>query len=490
MTNTSELVALGAEIGELVSEHPGRGLAEFRKWEHNPVGFIREVLGGDPWSKQVEIATAVRDSPLVAVASGHACGKDWLSAALALHWVYAKGGIVLCTAPTERQIREIFFREVSHFFREDLPGRLLTMQLRMPAAAGACGILGFTSGSASSYSGFHGARVMVILSEAQGVESAAWDGLLNCATGAEDRVLAIGNPLTSSGRFADCFRGSAPYKRFTISCLEHPNLTGERFIPGGPTAQWVETRRAEYGEGSANYRARVLGLFPTESASGLIKRAWCEDAGARWQRRELLKPDGRRVLAIDPARYGPDASCVAVLQGPHLAALETWQGLDTVATVARVREIAAAHGILPKEEWDPIAHIWSKPTGTIVCDAIGVGAGVADALKAAGYAVREFNAGAKPKDPRFANLRCESFWAIRKALESGKIAFPYQEQLVDELCAIRYKQTAGKLVLESKDSLRQKLGRSTDRGDALAMGWWGLAATSDRISIFGALVNL
>ncbi len=76
---------LGQELGELLERHGrGRSLEEFAAYADRPVAFIREVLGGEPWSRQVEIAESVRDSPLVVVRSANAVGKDWIAARLAL----------------------------------------------------------------------------------------------------------------------------------------------------------------------------------------------------------------------------------------------------------------------------------------------------------------------------------------------------------------------------------------------------------------------
>ena len=44
-------------------------------WQADPVGYVREVLRFDPWSKQREILEAVRDHKRVAVRSCHGIGK-------------------------------------------------------------------------------------------------------------------------------------------------------------------------------------------------------------------------------------------------------------------------------------------------------------------------------------------------------------------------------------------------------------------------------
>ena len=113
------------DLGELLATHErGGDLSEFRRYASDPVGFIREVLKGEPWSRQVEIADAVKGSPLVVVRSANAVGKDWIAGGLALWWVYARRGLVLLTGPTERQVREVVMGEVARAFgrAKDLHG--------------------------------------------------------------------------------------------------------------------------------------------------------------------------------------------------------------------------------------------------------------------------------------------------------------------------------------------------------------------------------
>ena len=125
---------LGRDLGDLLATHErGRSLDEFTVYRDDPIGFIRDVLHGDPWGRQEEIAEAVRESPLTVVRSCNGAGKDWLAARLALWWVYARKGLALVTGPTERQVREVVMGEVARAFRkaEDLPGRSPSPGCRM-----------------------------------------------------------------------------------------------------------------------------------------------------------------------------------------------------------------------------------------------------------------------------------------------------------------------------------------------------------------------
>ncbi len=202
LMTTSQLRQLRADIGELVERHVhSDGFEGFRRYGRDPVGFIREVLGGEPWENQIEIALAARDSPKVAVRSGNSCGKDWVAARLALWWVYARGGLVLLTGPTDRQVREVLMHEVRQAWRPELPGTLYERGLRVEQRSDRRGIIAFTSSELSRLTGFHAPAVMAIITEAQGVEDFCYEAMQRCATGAEDRILVVGNPTAPSGRF-------------------------------------------------------------------------------------------------------------------------------------------------------------------------------------------------------------------------------------------------------------------------------------------------
>ena len=80
----------------------------------DPEFFQREVLGWDPWEKQVEIACSVRDHKKTAVKSCHDSGKTADAARIGLWFLYSfQPSIVLTTAPTYRQVEELLWREIS-----------------------------------------------------------------------------------------------------------------------------------------------------------------------------------------------------------------------------------------------------------------------------------------------------------------------------------------------------------------------------------------
>ncbi|MCH8031186.1 MAG: hypothetical protein IIB09_05130, partial [Bacteroidetes bacterium] len=377
MTVKTAVRRLQLDLGQLIERHDtAKSLTDYSVYANDPIGFIRDVLHADPWDRQLDIAEAVRDHPLIVVRSCNAAGKDWIAAHLALWWVYARKGLVLMTGPTERQVKEIAMGEVARAFSRarDLPGELYATALRLGRDETA-GILAFTSTEASKLTGHHADRILAILTEAQGVPDWAWEALMACAVGDEDRLLAVGNPLEPSGTFFTVSR-SPDWCAIRISAEEHPNLVqGRTVIPGGVTQAMARRFANAYGRNSSIYTSRVLGEFPDQGDEALFRRSWLDAAVARWH--ELgSEVDGSLVVAVDPARYGPDATGIAVARGSVVQELEAWAGAsDLMATTKRVCALLERLGV--------------RRAGGVHCkvvvDVVGLGVGVCDRLRELGY---------------------------------------------------------------------------------------------------------
>jgi phage terminase large subunit len=472
MTLHTDLRALRTEVGDLVASHGrARSLDAFARYADDPVGFILEELGADPqmfWSRQREIAELVRDQRYVVVRSCNGLGKDWLAGRLALWWVYSRRGYVLITGPTERQVKHVVMGQVRRAFNAagDLPGSLYELALRLEGSE-EMGILAFTSTDASKLTGFHAPRLMVLITEAQGIEPLVWEGAFSNVTGAESRIVAVGNPLQPEGKFYEVSR-SPSWAAVKIAATEHPNVVQRReVVPGAVTQEFIDLMVQEYGVGSGVYQSRVMGEFPEDSDEALCQRSWITTANERWAALPHGLSDGEVVLALDPARYGPDFSALAVRRGDVIEEIVTWSKLSTVETAGRVIVEMDRLG-LPKDH-------------RVTVDEPGLGGGVIDVLREMGVPTWGYNGGAAPREPeKFRNLRAESFWRLRRRLERGEIALPPDAKLADELCSMRWSiGLDGRVVIESKDELRARIGRSPDRADAVAIvfsgrrtRWW------------------
>jgi hypothetical protein len=77
---------------------------------------------------------------------------------------------------------------------------------------------------------------------------------------------------------------------------------------------------------------------------------------------------------------------------------------------------------------------------------------------------------------RFTNKRTEVYWKFREALDPDQpngspIALPDDPGLLADLTAPTFEDTPQGIKLEPKKNVADRLGRSTDRGDAVVMAW-------------------
>jgi hypothetical protein len=183
-----------------------------------------------------------------------------------------------------------------------------------------------------------------------------------------------------------------------------------------------------------------------------------------------------RVLGVDVARQGSDRTVIQPRQG--LAAFEA-----IVRVHSRIDQTADA--VIAKIDTWGAQSVQVDGTG-------GYGAGVIDRLIQLRYDVMEVQFGAMPRDARFANKRTEMWWDVKEWLERGG-ALPDIPDYLKDLTGPRYdhKNAAGKLALESKESMERRGIRSPDYGDALACSFAYPVSMPERVDdIFGRRLGI
>lgn len=78
---------------------------------------------------------------------------------------------------------------------------------------------------------------------------------------------------------------------------------------------------------------------------------------------------------------------------------------------------------------------------------------------------------------KFTNKRTAALWAFREALDPGQpggspIALPPKPSLVADLTAPTFEVTPQGIKAEPKEKVMERLGRSTNDGDAVVMSWF------------------
>ena len=452
-SSVSPAIAVAREMSQLRKATGARST--------DPVEYAWQVFGMRLWPRQAEITRAVSRHKRVAVRSGHKVSKSHTCALLAIWWVdtHARGRVVI-TAPGNTQIRTIVWRELRYLASHS------TRPLPQPAQLPAVGmqwpdgreIIGFSTSEAERIAGQSGPEMLFIVDEASGVEEYIYEALEgNRAGGAH--ILLVGNPTKPVGTFYDAFHSkSAFWETLHISSLEA--AAHEPHIPGLAEREWCEEKLREWGEHSPLYQVRVLGEFASRNEASVI--ALEEVVAARRRHEDGVVDKGALLcIGVDPARFGEDHTAIAATRGARLVQLTTHHGLETTSVVSEVLLVL-----------DRLRVPGEKPAHVKV-DTVGLGAGVADVLRAKNaenlYMVEEVNASERADaDGEYTNLRAELWFALADWLRTG--AIPADDWLDAELLSPQYDfDNRGRRRVEPKKDVKKRLGRSPDRADALAL---------------------
>ena len=429
----------------------------FSRYRADPVGFCRAVLGAESATRrstgapyQFEVLADVAAHPRVAVRTGHGTGKSALDAWAVLWWLVTRplSRVIVLAPEFSRQIRAVLFSEARKWARRavgGLPVEVLAGRVLVEGYGEEWSATGMsTAGDPDRIEGFHAeGGVLVIVDECKGVPQDSFDAIQGALTGMEDaRLLVTSVPGGAGG--GPFWRACQDASRWRIHHL--PSSDSSLVAP-----DWVADRAKDWGLGSPLYQCRVLGEFADAGEGVLFPLALLDAAMSRTP----PETDTRAGLGVDVARStAGDLNVVARYAGGRLDVVRTWRSPDLVVTTERVQHIVAESGVKQ-----------------LSIDVGGPGGGVADLLRRTGYAATDVHFGGAAADPqRFRNKRAELFWGLRAALEQGTVALAEDDEVRADLAAIRYLFTQdGRIQIEQKDEVRQRLGRSPDRGDALAL---------------------
>lgn len=447
-------------------------------YQSNPHIFAHEILGIDLTDYQIEIMQQFVTRRRIAVRAPHGAGKTALSACLVL-WAMTCFEVevkVITTASAWRQLIYYTWPEIRKWAkRADWSALGLTIRDGKELLAKTLVIKGAgktpdnialaaASDNTSSMEGAHAPIMFVVFDEAKEIPVAMWDALEGAFSMGETFALAISTPGERSGRFFDIHTRKPGLLNWWVRHISLQEcVTAKRIKP-----DWVDECKLMWGAASAVFQNRVLGEFADSGEDSVIPLSWIEAANKRWgEMQEMPGPFGDEAWGIDPAYKGEDHTAFAHLIGNYLASIDDDAKQDLMITAGKA--IAAVH-------FDK-----SIPIGI---DVIGVGAGVYSRLAEQGYNAVSVNVSERTDatdhsgKQLFANLRAYVWWCIREALDpalDAQLALPPDDELTGDLTApMWWYQSNGKIVVESKDDMRERIGRSPDKGDALCLAYYAL----------------
>lgn len=434
-------------------------------WRRDPVRFVRECLLTEPDAWQADVLRVFPRCPRLAMKACKGPGKTTVLAWLVWNFLLTRPHPrIACTSVTADNLGDCLWTEIAKWQkRSPLLSEMFEWQRTRVfarehpetwwAAARAWPKTGSTGDQNETLAGLHGDYLLFILDECgsipDGVMAAAEAGLANArgGGGVEAHLVIAGNPTMLSGPL---YRAST-----TERDLWHVvEITADPDDPKRSprvSVEWAREQIKKYGRDNPYVLVNVFGQFPPVSINALLGPNDVSTAmGRRPHEHEFSFAP--RILGVDIAREGDDRSVIFPRQGL------------LARTPLILRNATSLHGA------GVVSQTWRDhdADACFVDGTGGFGAGWIDQLRLLGFAPVEVQFAGRADDPRFANKRAEMWWRMAEWVKGGG-TLPNVPELVAELTEPTYTFRGDQLLLEPKDDVKERLGRSPDLADALAL---------------------
>jgi hypothetical protein len=447
------------------------------KYIHDPLGFVKACFpwgsgalegysGPDAW--QASYLTTLGEEvkqrrfdgrkavlPVrMATASGRGIGKTTLVAWLVI-WI-------LCTRPrcqgtvtadSWQQLRDRTWSTIQHWlklslFRSWFVPTSDRIHFRSAKESWFVSAQSSKPENAQNFSGQHsaGSTSFVVVDEASGVADEIFSFCEGSLSDGEGMIFLFGNPHRTEGAFHRAVFGSERHRWI------HASIDSRRC--SFPNKTQIEEWGEAWGEDSDWFRINVKGECPRIGATELISRE-VVDSCRHFKCRDY---EGLpKIMSCDPARFGSASTVIGLRQGRRFVILARYRNQDTSQTARRLMEFMDQH----------------KPD-KVVIDADGLGVGVIDPIRSAGFGktLFDFHGGQRAERPQaYYNFRAECWFRLKDWLGAGA-EIPDDLELAQDLCGPRYSYSAkSQIQLERKEDMQLRGLASPDAGDALAMSF-------------------
>jgi len=439
----------------------------------HPVEFVEDIIGATPDPEQAKILRSVAANPMTSVRSGHGVGKSTVQAWVVIWFMTTRPfPKVPCTAPTQHQLFDILWAEVSKWLRNTpaLQNEMVWTKEKvyMRGYPEEWFAVARTASKPDALQGFHADDLLFIIDEASGVSDPIFEPVLGALSTPGARLLMCGNPTQLSGFFYDSHhKNRASYATFHIDGRNSQRVPKE----------FVDRIIRMYGEDSDVFRVRVAGDFPLQEDDIFIPISLVEKS-IHTEFSPRISPLSVHI-GCDVARFGDDKTVIGYKVDEQVAFYKKRQGQDTMKTADDI--------ILLGEE---LVHRYrlDAPIPVKIDDG-GVGGGVVDRLRQ----VKRLNPerfwwlevypvkfGQRIKHKYYHDSTTYMMSVVKKLLtpfdeETGKpkpveLILPDDDDLVAQLSGRKYELTeASKIRIESKEAVKKRGQPSPDEADCVLL---------------------
>lgn len=446
-----------------------RAQERIRRWRTDPVQFVRDNFGVEPdlWQLDALAAGGGEANPKrklclkACTGPGKSATLAWLGwhrlACFAAKGEHPKGAALSITSDNLKdnlwaelskwQSRSPFLSSAFTWTKEKIYANdhpetwfLSARSFAKDANAEAIG---------RALSGLHSEFPFILLDETGDMPVPVGKAALQIFTGGpkDAALIQAGNPTSTDGLLYDsCVNGAESWVIITITAdPDDPKRTPR--VSVAHAQEMIDT----YGRDNPWVMATILGLFPPAGFRSLLG---IEEVNAAMDRhyREDDYDFAARILGVDVAREGDDSSVIFPRQG--LVAFKP-QVMRNVKTIE-----GAGFVSLKEDEWQSDA--------TFIDNTGGFGGGWIDQLQMLKRTPIGIHFASAASDGRYANKRAEMWFKMAEWVKGGG-ALPKIPALIAELTTPTYSFRGDRLLIEPKEEIKKRLGRSPDLADALAL---------------------
>ncbi len=445
-------------------------------WKKDIALFAWENFKFVPDKWQAQAFKDIEANPRLSIKSGQGVGKTAFTAIVILWFLFCyKNSRIVATAPTRQQLNDVLWAEVAKW-QDKSP--LLSKALKWTKTY--IYVKGYekrwfavarTATKPENMQGFHEDNMLFVVDEASGVADPIMEAILGTLSGDNNKLLMLGNPTRTSGVFYESHtKDRSIYRCLTVNSEDVARVNKAN----------IENLKRKYGENSNVVRVRVKGEFPLQEDDVFIPLSLIEKSIDTDYDPE--EPVYQIDIGCDVARFGDDKTVIAYRVGRKVKIYKKIRGQDTMTTAKTVAQLGMKlHDKHPHIKYIPIK-----------VDDGGVGGGVVDKLRElqkdhpqlyGWMKVFPINFGMVVSKHRYYHDTTTWMMAVVKELISDvddegnpkevEIILPDDDELVAQLSCRKYSFTGnGKLVVESKKAMKERLKASPDEADCILLVCW------------------
>ena len=438
----------------------------------HPVEFVEDIIGATPDKEQAKILHSVFSNPMTSVRSGHGVGKSTVEA-WSVIWFLCTHPFpkIPCTAPTQHQLFDILWAEVSKWIRNSkaLSNELILTKekLYMRGYSEEWFAVARTASKPDALQGFHADHLLYIIDEASGVDDSIFEPVLGALSTPGARLLMCGNPTQLSVFFYD----SHNKNRVSYSTFHIDGRNSDR-VP----QDFVDTIIRMYGENSDVFRVRVAGDFPLQEDDIFIPLPLVERSIMTEYTPSIIPSTIH--IGCDVARFGDDKTVIGYKVDEKASFYKKRHGQDTMKTADDIVQLGQ----------ELVSKYYPTDPIPVKIDDGGVGGGVVDRLRQIKrndperfwwLEVYPVKFGQKIKHKYYDDSTTYMMSVVKQLLaphdENGQpkpvqLILPDDDDLVAQLSGRKYYITEqSKIRIESKDAVKKRGQPSPDEADCILL---------------------